>query len=56
MSNDAADPPNNSAIITIAQIIKAVMSSAEESELGALFIHFRKSFPERHYLEEMVHK
>ena len=56
MSNDADDPPNNSAVITIAQIIKAVMSSAEESELGALFIHFRKSFPERHDLEEMGHK
>ena len=56
MSNDATEPTNNGAVITIDKIIKAVMSSAEESELGALFIHFRKSFPERHDLEEMGHK
>jgi len=32
-------PRNNGAILTIAQIIKAVMSSAAEAELGALYIN-----------------
>ena len=31
-------PPNNAAVLNISQIIKAVMSSADESKLGALFI------------------
>ena len=32
-------PRNNSAVLNISQIIKAVMSSAAEAELGALFIN-----------------
>jgi hypothetical protein len=32
-------PNNNGAVLTIAQIIKAVMSSAVEAELGALYIN-----------------
>ena len=39
LSNDEKFPPNNGAILTIATIIKAVMSSAAEAELGALFIN-----------------
>ncbi len=31
--------PNNGAVFTIAQIIDAVMSSAAEAEVGALFIN-----------------
>ena len=56
MSNDTPDPPNNGAVITIAQIIKAVMSSAAEAELGALFINCHEAIPEQHALEEMGHK
>ena len=56
MSNDATEPTNNGAVITIDKIIKAVMSSALEAELGALFINFRKAIPELHALEEMGHK
>ncbi len=37
--NDDESPPNNGAILTIATIIKAVMSSAAEAELGALYIN-----------------
>jgi hypothetical protein len=48
-------PRNNGAILTIAQIIKAVMSSAAEAELGALYINARESIPLRHLLEEMGH-
>ena len=32
-------PRNNGAVLNISQIIKAVMSSAAEAELGALFIN-----------------
>jgi len=56
MSADSADPPNNGAVLTIAQIIKNVMSSAAEAELGALFINCREAVPARHTLEEMGHK
>ena len=56
MSNIVSDPPQNGAIITIAQIIKAFMSSAAEEELGALFINFREAIPGCHKLKEMGHK
>ena len=36
--------------------IKAVMSSAAEAELGALYINSREAVPIRHLLEEMGHK
>jgi len=55
MSNDAANPPNSGTVLTIAQIIKNVMSSAAEAELGALFINYREAVPARHTLEEMGH-
>ena len=41
MSNKTAFPPNNVAVLNIAKIFKAVMSSAAEAELGALFINCR---------------
>jgi hypothetical protein len=39
LSSDAPFPPNNGAILNISQIIKAVMLSAAEAELGALYIN-----------------
>jgi hypothetical protein len=39
MSSDTPCPHNNSAVLTIAQIIKAVMSLAAEAEIGALYIN-----------------
>jgi hypothetical protein len=39
MSTDKARPPNNRAVLTIAKIIKAVMTSAAEAEIGALYIN-----------------
>ncbi len=39
MSNNDALPPNNGVILTIAQIIKAVMLSAAEAEIGTLYIN-----------------
>ena len=43
LSHDVPNPPNNGAILNIAQIIKAVMSSAAEAELGALFINAKEA-------------
>ena len=36
LSNNSKHPANNGAILTIAQIIKNVMTSASEARLGAL--------------------
>jgi len=56
MSNDTRFPPtNNGAVLNIAQIIKAVMSSAAEAELGALYINAREAVPMRVTLWEMGH-
>ena len=38
MDSDIAVPENNGAVHTVAQIIKVVMSSAAEAELGELYI------------------
>jgi hypothetical protein len=37
--------PNNGAVSTISQIIKAVMSLAVEAKVGALFINCHKTVP-----------
>ena len=55
MSSDIADPPNNGAVTNIAQVIKQVMSSAAEAELGAMYINAREAIPMRQALEEMGH-
>ena len=47
--------PDNGAIHNVAKIIKSVMSSAAEAELGALFINAKLAIPMRHTLEEMGH-
>ena len=56
MSNDSVVPSNNGSVLAISQIIKAVMSSAAEAELGSLFINCREAIPARHALETMGHK
>ena len=55
MSNNEDIPPPNGAVLNIAQIIKAVMSSAAEAELGALFINAKEEMYIRIILEEMGH-
>ena len=50
MSNNATFPPNNGAILNIAQIIKSVMSSAAEAELGVLYIIAREAV----YIHQML--
>jgi hypothetical protein len=56
MSENVADPNDNGAVQTIAKIIKAVMSSVAEVELGGLFINARAAVPIRITLEELGHK
>ena len=55
MASDIAVPENNRAVHTVAQIIKTVMSSVAEAELGALYINFCEAIPARHLLEAMGH-
>ena len=43
LSDIGESPPNNGAIHTTASIIKAVMSSAAEAELGALYLDLFKA-------------
>jgi hypothetical protein len=56
MSNNEAIPSNNGAILTISQIIKAILSSVEEAEIGALYINCKEAIPARHTLEYLGHK
>ena len=55
MSKNDPLPRNNSAVLTVAQIIKRVMTSAAEAELGALFLNTREAIYLRRVLEEMGH-
>eukprot|EP00804_Cyclotella_cryptica_P021449 CCRYP_005780-RA/>CCRYP_005780-RA protein AED:0.43 eAED:0.42 QI:0/0/0/1/0/0/2/0/182 len=55
LSEDDPSPRNNDAILTLAQIIKQVMTSAAEAELGALYINAREVIPQRHLLNELGH-
>ena len=47
MPDDSSILSNNGAVITTPQIIKAVMSSATKSNLGALFINFLEAIAAR---------
>jgi hypothetical protein len=55
LSENVPFPPNNGAIHNVAEIIKAVMSSAAESELGSLYLNGRKGVKICNILEEMGH-
>ena len=44
-------PANNRAVMNVSQIIKAVMSSTAEAELGALFINCKLTVPARKTLK-----
>ena len=53
LSENNPNPEWNGAILTISQIIKFVMSSAAEAELGALYITAKEMVPTRQTLIEM---
>ena len=48
-------PTNNGAIHTLYQIIKIVMSSAAEAEIGAIFLNAKDDLPIYTTLEELGH-
>jgi hypothetical protein len=52
LSNNNDSPHNNGAILTNTTIIKAVMSSAAEAELGALYLNAKEAI----YLRQILHK
>ena len=53
LSENVASPSNNEAIYNKALIIKAVMSSAAEAEIGALYTNARKRVEELNILRVM---
>jgi len=55
LSDNEEHPPDNGAVLSVAQIIKAVMASAAEAEIGAMFVNAREAVPVRKTLEEMGH-
>ena len=55
MSDSLNNPPNNDAVLTVAQIIKSVMSSSAKSELEGLYVNFRKAISAHQTLIMMGH-
>jgi hypothetical protein len=55
LSNHVPYPPNNGAILNIAKVIDAIVSSAAEAELGALFMNAREAIYLQRILVEMGH-
>ena len=55
LSENQLFPLNNGAILTGSEIIKAVMSSATESELGALYINACKRVEIHNILQKWGH-
>jgi hypothetical protein len=55
MAGSEEIPLNNGAVLNISQIVRAVMSSAAEAKLGALFINAKTAVSMRQTLEEMGH-
>jgi len=55
ISSNVQNLQNNGAVLTIAQIIDAVMSSAAEAELGVLLINAKEAVHMQRILQEMGH-
>ena len=55
LTEQDSNAPNNVAILTLAAIIKHVVSSASEAELAALFYNCKNAMPSCQTLEEMGH-
>ncbi len=55
MSSNVPYPPNNGAIKNIAKVIDAVVASAKEAELGALFINAQEAVYLQRILIDMGH-
>ena len=48
-------PPDNGAMLNIAHIMKTIMSSEAEAEIGAMYVNAREAVPARQSLNEMGH-
>ena len=55
MSSDSTHSKDNGVVLNIAKIMKNVMTSAAEAEIGALYLNSRQAIPARRLLEEMGH-
>jgi hypothetical protein len=55
LSSDVQNLQNNGPVLTIVQIMDAVMSSAAEAELGALFVNTKEAVHLRRMLADMGH-
>ena len=55
MTGNEEIPANNGAVMNVSQIIKSVMSSVAEAQLGALFINCKLAVPARNTLKELGH-
>ncbi len=55
MSNKDALPPNNGAVLTIAQIFKVVIMSVAEAEIGTLYINCWEAIPAHQTLDFWGH-
>ena len=55
LSNNSANLPNNGGVLTVSQIIKAIMSSTAKAKIGALYINCRAAIPAQHTLTKMGH-
>ena len=53
MTGNEEIPAKNGAVMNVSQMIKAVMSSAAEAKLGALFINFKLAVPSKKTLKEL---
>ena len=49
MSDNATDPRGNGIMPNTAKIMKNVMSSAVEAEIGAFVLNSRQAIPEKNY-------
>jgi hypothetical protein len=54
-SAPSQQPPNNGPLHTTSHILRNVMASAAESEVGALFVNSQEAIPIRYALEELGH-
>ena len=53
LASDVPIPANNGGVLNTANLIKKVMFSATEAEMGAIFINTREAIPARESLIEM---
>ena len=55
LASNVQIPANNGAVLNTANLIKTVISSAAEAEMGAIFLAAREAIPARNTLIEMGH-